>query len=69
VLARITAGETNREIAHQLHLGEGTVRNYVSNIFVKLGVANRAEAAAFATQHRLNDLLDFREATVPSPAA
>jgi two-component system response regulator DevR len=69
VLARITVGDTNREIAQQLHLGEGTVRNYVSSIFVKLGVANRAEAAAFATQHRLNDLIDFREAPIPSLAA
>ena len=65
VLALITIGETNREIAHRLHLGEGTVRNYVSNIFVKLGVANRAEAAAFATKHHLNDLLEYRD----SPAA
>lgn len=61
VLALITVGETNRVIAQQLHLGEGTVRNYVSNIFVKLGVANRAEAAAFATKHHLNDLLEYRE--------
>ncbi len=60
VLALITAGATNRTIPEQLHLGEGTVRNYVSNIFVKLGVANRAEAASFATQHHLNDLLDYR---------
>ena len=59
VLALITLGETNREIAQQLHLGEGTVRNYVSNTFVKLGVANRAEAAAFATKHHLDDLLEY----------
>jgi two-component system, NarL family, response regulator DevR len=60
VLALITFGETNRAIADQLHLGEGTVRNYVSNIFVKLAVANRAEAAAFATKHHLSDLLEYR---------
>jgi two-component system response regulator DevR len=47
------AGQTNREIAQRLHLGEGTVRNYVSNILGKLGVANRAEAAAYATKHNL----------------
>jgi DNA-binding NarL/FixJ family response regulator len=69
VLARITAGETNREIAQQLHLGEGTVRNYVSSIFDKLGVANRAEAAAFATQHHLDGLSDYREAPMPALAA
>ena len=69
VLAQITVGETNREIAQQLHLGEGTVRNYVSSIFEKLGVANRAEAAAFATQHRLDDMIDYREAPIASLAA
>ena len=53
VLLLVTEGKTNREIAHESHLGEGTVRNYVSNIFRKLGVANRAEAAAYAIKHNL----------------
>jgi two-component system response regulator DevR len=57
VLALVADGKTNREIAHELHLGEGTVRNYVSNILGKLGVANRAEAAAYATRHNLKDAL------------
>ena len=57
VLAQITAGKTNREIAKQLFLSEGTVRNYVSSILAKLEVANRAEAAAFAIQHHLKDYL------------
>jgi len=58
VLARITTGDTNREIARQLHLGEGTVRNYVSSILAKLNVANRAEAAAYATKYKLNEMLE-----------
>ena len=53
VLALVATGQTNREIAQALHLGEGTVRNYVSNVLSKLGVANRAEAAAYATKHNL----------------
>ena len=57
VLALIADGKTNREIAHELHLGEGTARNYVSNILSKLGVANRAEAAAYATKHNLRGML------------
>ncbi len=57
VLALVAEGKTNREIAQELHLGEGTVRNYVSNILGKLGVANRAEAAAYATRHNLKDAL------------
>jgi len=54
VLAQVAQGKTNHEIALKLHLGEGTVRNYVSNILSKLGMANRAEAAAYATKHNLN---------------
>jgi two-component system response regulator DevR len=55
VLALISEGRTNREIAEALYLGEGTVRNYVSNILGKLGVSNRAEAAAYAVEHNLKD--------------
>jgi two-component system response regulator DevR len=57
VLLLVAEGKTNREIAHDLHLGQGTVRNYVSNILSKLGLANRAEAAAYATKHNLRDSL------------
>lgn len=57
VLALVADGKTNREIAQGLHLGEGTVRNYVSNILSKLGVSNRAEAAAYATKYNLKDAL------------
>lgn len=57
VLSLITEGKTNREIAQSLYLSEGTVRNYVSGIFSKLNVANRAEAAAYAIQHHLKDYL------------
>ena len=57
VLRLVSEGRTNREIAEALYLGEGTVRNYVSNILGKLDVANRAEAAAYAVQHNLKDYL------------
>jgi DNA-binding NarL/FixJ family response regulator len=55
VLALIASGKTNREIAAELFLSEGTVRNYVSSILSKLNVSNRAEAAAYAIQHHLLD--------------
>jgi two-component system, NarL family, response regulator DevR len=54
VLKLVAEGRTNREIAQKLYLGEGTVRNYVSSILSKLGVSNRAEAAAFAVAHNLS---------------
>ncbi len=57
VLLLVSEGKTNREIAKALYLGEGTVRNYVSSILSKLGVSNRAEAAAFAVEHNLKEYL------------
>lgn len=57
VLAQVAGGRTNREIAEALYLGEGTVRNYVSSILGKLGLTNRAEAAAYAVQHNLKEYL------------
>jgi len=57
VLALIAHGKTNKEIAANLHLGEGTVRNYVSSIFSKLGLSNRAEATAYAVRHNLDDYM------------
>lgn len=57
VLALVADGQTNREIAQNLRLGEGTVRNYVSSLLSKLSVSNRAEAAAYAVKHNLKDSL------------
>jgi DNA-binding NarL/FixJ family response regulator len=57
VLSYLSEGRTNREIADALSLGEGTVRNYVSSIFSKLHVNNRAEAAAYAAAHNIRDYL------------
>ncbi|MCF6278624.1 MAG: response regulator transcription factor [Anaerolineales bacterium] len=57
VLQLVSEGKTNREIAKALFLGEGTVRNYVSSILSKLGVNNRAEAAAYAVEHNLREYI------------
>jgi len=57
VLAQVAEGKTNREIGETLYLGEGTVRNYVSSILSKLGLTNRAEAAAYAVEHNLKEYL------------
>ena len=58
VLGLVSEGRTNKEIARALFLGEGTVRNYVSSILSKLDLTNRAEAAAYAVRHSLEDFLD-----------
>jgi DNA-binding NarL/FixJ family response regulator len=59
VLLLVSEGKTNREIAKALFLGEGTVRNYVSSILSKLGVSNRAEAAAYAVEHNLREYISM----------
>ncbi|MEZ4670403.1 MAG: LuxR C-terminal-related transcriptional regulator [Anaerolineae bacterium] len=53
VLRLVAAGRSNREIAHELVLAVGTVKWYVSDIFSKLGVANRTQAAARARELNL----------------
>jgi len=58
VLGLVSEGRTNKEIAKSLFLGEGTVRNYVSSILSKLGLTNRAEAAAYAVRHDLHEFLE-----------
>jgi two-component system, NarL family, response regulator DevR len=50
ILALVADGLTNREIASRVFLAEKTVKNYVSHILAKLGVARRSEVAAFLTR-------------------
>jgi PAS domain S-box-containing protein len=50
ILEHMAAGSTNRQIAQELSLAEKTVRNYVSNLFAKLAMHHRSEAAAFAAR-------------------
>jgi DNA-binding NarL/FixJ family response regulator len=53
VLRLIGRGLTNEEIAAELVIGEGTVKTYVSRIFDKLGLRDRAAAIIFAYDHGL----------------
>ncbi len=55
ILALITEGLTNREIAERVFLSEKTVRNYVSSILSKLDLSSRAEAAAYAVRHHIQE--------------
>ena len=51
VLVLIAQGRANREIARALVLAEKTVKTHVSNILMKLGVADRTQAALWAVRH------------------
>jgi NarL family two-component system response regulator LiaR len=53
VLALMTQGLNNREIADRLVIGETTVKFHVRAILSKLGARGRAEAAVLAVQHHL----------------
>lgn len=55
VLALIAQGRANREIARSLVLAEKTVKTHVSNILMKLGVADRTQAALWAVRHGAAD--------------
>jgi len=47
ILKMISIGKSNKEIAKDMEISEKTVRNYISNIFRKLNVSNRTEAASY----------------------
>jgi NarL family two-component system response regulator LiaR len=53
VLALIVKGYSNIEIGEQLGVSPATVKNHLNNIFSKLHVTNRTEAATLALQHHI----------------
>lgn len=50
ILELLADGLTNREIARELFLSDKTVKNYVSSLLTKLGMARRSQAAAYAAR-------------------
>ena len=57
VLKMIASGAFNKEIASTLNISERTVKNHVSNIFKKIGVSDRTQAAVFAIK---NDIISIK---------
>ena len=47
----VAQGKANKEIAHELHLTEGTIKEYLNRIFRKIGTSNRTELAVWALTH------------------
>ncbi len=56
VLKNLAIGMYNKEIATKLEISERTVKNHVSNIFKKIGVSDRTQAAVFAIRNNLIDI-------------
>lgn len=52
IIRLIANGYSNKEIAAELFLSEGTVRNYLSSILDKLQLRDRTQVAVFYYQHR-----------------
>ncbi len=57
VVRLVVEGLVNREVAQQLGLSEHTVKNYLFNVFNKLGVSSRAELILYAVSNSDNRLL------------
>jgi len=55
VLKLIAEGMLNKEIARALYISEKTVKNHVSNIFKKLNVSDRTQAAIYAFKHNIKN--------------
>lgn len=53
VLINIASGMSNKEIANNLKISERTVKNHISNIFKKIDVSDRTQAAVFAIRNNL----------------
>ncbi len=56
VLKLLAEGLFNKEIAYKLSISEKTVKNHVSNIFKKIGVFDRTQAAVYAIKNNIVDL-------------
>lgn len=56
VLKLLAVGMYNKEVGEKLEITERTVKNHVSNIFKKIGVSDRTQAAVFAIRNLLIDL-------------
>ncbi len=55
ILKSIAKGKSNKVIAYDFNLTEGTVKGYVSVVLSKLGVTDRTQAALYAVRHQLAD--------------
>lgn len=55
IISLIAEGADNRDIASELHLSEGTVRNHISMVLAKLGLRNRTQIAVWAWRRKTRE--------------
>jgi len=58
VVGLVAQAKLNKEIAFELHLTEGTIKEYLNRIFRKLGITNRTELAVWALTHPSSQAAD-----------
>lgn len=59
VVELVAQAKLNKEIAHELHLTEGTIKEYLNRIFRKLGKTNRTELAVWALTNRITQQNEY----------
>jgi DNA-binding NarL/FixJ family response regulator len=68
IVALIVQGYKNKEIATQLGTTEQVIKNYLRNVYDKIGVSDRLELALFTIHHRiLNEAASAVANAVPAP--
>ncbi len=63
ILKHVACGKTNKQISHDLMLSLSTVRNHISNIFVKLKISNRSQATIVGIYSGLVDINEIMKST------
>ena len=58
VLKLLSVGMYNRDIGTKLEISERTVKNHISNIFKKINVNDRTQAAVFAIRNKIVDIYE-----------
>ena len=59
VVSLVSQAKLNKEIAYELHLTEGTIKEYLNRIFRKLGMTNRTEVAVWMLTHQTQQADEF----------
>jgi DNA-binding NarL/FixJ family response regulator len=69
IVSTVVAGYPNADIAEKFAISVKTVKHHLTNVFQKLGVANRLELALFAVHHRLDATLEQQQSRVATVGA